>query len=291
MDYMVRATAADGYIRAFASTTKQLVQKAASIHDTTPVVSAALGRSLTAGVMMGLMMKGDKDILTLMIRGDGPVGGITVTADSKGHVKGYPENSAVIIPDKSKGHLDVGGAVGKGTLTVIKDLGLKEPYSGQVDLVSGEIGEDITYYFAASEQVPSSVGLGVLVDTDRSIKQAGGFIIQLMPGIPDELIDRLEAKLSGVDSVTNMLEAGMMPEDMIKYLLEGFEPELFEQIPLEFECNCSQERMAKALISLGEKELQSLIDDGEGAELVCHFCRSAYRFANEDLKEMLKAAR
>ena len=201
MDYMVRATAADGYIRAFAAVTKEIAEKAREIHNTSPVVTAALGRLLTAGAMMGLMMKGDKDILTIRVTGDGPARGLTVTADSKGNVKGYPEVSGVLLPLKAKGKLDVGGAVGKGTLTVIRDLGLKEPYVGQVELVSGEIGDDLTYYFASSEQVPSSVGLGVLVDTDRSVKQAGGFIIQLMPGIPDRAIDELEKKLASVTSV------------------------------------------------------------------------------------------
>ena len=288
---MVRAIAADGYIRAFASTTKEIVQKAADIHKTTPVVTAALGRLLTAGAMMGLMMKGDRDVMTLMVRGDGPVKGLTVTADSKGNVKGYPGDAQVDIPPKRKGKLDVGGAVGKGSLTVIKDLGLKEPYTGQVELVSGEIAEDITYYFAASEQVPSSVGLGVLVDTDWSVKQAGGFIIQLMPGTPDEVIDALEKKLSEVNSVTSMLEEGQSPEDMINTLLDVFEPEILEKNELAFKCNCSSSRMAKALISIGEKELQAMIDDGEPVELKCQFCGSTYTFSVDELKEMLEVAK
>lgn len=291
MDYMVRAIAADGYIRAFASTTKGMVQKAADIHITTPVVTAALGRLLTAGAMMGLMMKGDKDVMTLMVRGDGPINGLTVTADSKGNVKGYPGDANVDVPLKKRGKLDVGRAVGKGTLTVIKDLGLKEPYTGKVELVSGEIGDDITYYFAASEQVPSSVGLGVLVNTDQSVKQAGGFIIQLMPGTPDEVIDALEEKLSKVTSVTAMLEDGQSPEDMIGTLLGDFEPEILEKHEIAFKCSCSSSRMAKALISIGEKELKSLIDDGEPAELRCQFCKKTYSFSVDELKEMLKVAR
>ena len=291
MDYMVRATAADGYIRAFASTTKELVEKARTIHGTTPVVTAALGRLLTAGAMMGLMMKGDKDILTIMVRGDGPIGSLTVTADSKGNVKGYPDNAAVIIPLKSKAKLDVGGAVGAGTLTVIKDLGLKEPYTGQVELVSGEIAEDITYYFAASEQVPSSVGLGVLVDTDMAVKQAGGFIVQLMPGTPDEVIDVLEKRLAGLKSVTGMLEDNMTPEEIINMIFEGLDPEILDKTELSFKCNCSYDRMAKALISIGEKELTAIINDGEPAELKCHFCGSTYEFSIEDLKELLELAK
>lgn len=291
MDYMVRATAADGYIRAFAAYTKGIAQKASEIHRTTPVVTAALGRLLTAGAMMGLMMKGDRDILTIRIAGDGPAGGLTVTADSKGNVKGYPEVSGVILPLKAKGKLDVGGAIGKGTLTVIKDLGLKEPYVGQVELVSGEIGDDLTYYFAASEQVPSSVGLGVLVDTDLSVKQAGGFIIQLMPGIPDEIVDALEKKLASVRSVTAMLDQGMTPENIIEYILDGFSPEILEKNELAYRCSCSADRMAKALISIGAKELQTLIDENEPAELKCHFCGNSYTFSVEDLKEMLEAAR
>ena len=291
MDHMVRATAADGYIRAFAAVTKDIAEKARQIHGTTPVVTAALGRLLCAGAMMGLMMKGDKDILTITVKGDGPVRGLTVTADSKGNVKGYPDNAAVDLPLKAKGKLDVGGAVGKGKLTVIRDLGLKEPYIGQVELVSGEIGEDLTYYFATSEQVPSSVGLGVLVDTDRTVRQAGGFILQLMPGTPDEVIDRLEKKLQGVSSVTGMLEEGLDAEGILYRLLEGLDPEILETDELHYRCNCSRDRMAKALISLGETELQSLIDEGEPAELNCQFCGNSYTFSIEDLKEMLEAAR
>ena len=291
MDHMVRATAADGYIRAFAAVTKDIAEQARKIHGTTPVVTAALGRLLCAGAMMGLMMKGDRDILTITVKGDGPVHGLTVTADSKGNVKGYPDNAEVDLPLKAKGKLDVGGAVGKGKLTVIRDLGLKEPYIGQVELVSGEIGEDLTYYFATSEQVPSSVGLGVLVDTDRTVRQAGGFILQLMPGTPDEVIDRLEKKLQGVSSVTGMLEEGLDAEGILYRLLEGLDPEILETDELHYRCNCSRDRMAKALISLGETELQSLIDEGEPAELNCQFCGNSYTFSIEDLKEMLEAAR
>lgn len=288
---MIRAVAADGYIRAFAATTKDIAQTAAAAHKSTPVVTAALGRTLTAGAMMGLMMKGDKDVMTIIIKGDGPIGGITVTADSHGNVKGYPENAKVDVPAKRPGKLDVGGAVGAGSLTVIKDLGLKEPYTGTVELVNGEIAEDITYYFAASEQVPSAVGLGVLVDTDRSVRASGGFIIQLMPGVPDDVVDRLEEKVNGLESVTTMLDSGMTPEDMINDILAGFSPEILEKDELHFYCNCSKDRMAKALISLGARELSSLIADNEPIELKCHFCESRYSFEVEELKEMLEVAK
>ena len=291
MDYMIRATAANGFIRAFAATTKDISQTAADAHKTTPVVTAALGRTLTAGAMMGLMMKGDKDIMTIIVKGDGPIGGITVTADSHGNVKGYPENAKAEVPLKRPGKLDVGGAVGAGSLTVIKDLGLKEPYTGTVELVNGEIAEDITYYFAASEQVPSAVGLGVLVDTDRSVRASGGFIIQLMPGVPDDVVDKLEKKVNELESVTSMLDSGMTPEDMINSILADFAPEILEKDELHFYCNCSKDRMAKALISLGARELNSLIADNEPIELKCHFCESCYSFEVDELKEMLAVAR
>ncbi len=290
-DYIVRATAAGGQIRAFAATTRNLVEEARSRHNTSPVATAALGRLMTGGVMMGVMMKGDKDLLTLQVRGDGPIQGITVTADSKGTVKGYVENPMVLIPANSVGKLDVKGAVGRGSLTVIKDLGLKDPYVGQIDLPSGEIAEDLTYYFAVSEQVPSTCGLGVLMNReDNTVKQAGGFIVQLMPGTQDEVIDQLEKNLSDVKSVTSMLEAGNSPEDILNHLLGNMELEILDTIPASFSCNCSWDRVSRALISLGQKELQSLIDEGQPVELKCHFCNEAYQFTVEDLKEMLKVA-
>lgn len=289
-DYVVRATAAGGYIRAFAAATKNLTETARALHNTSPVVTAALGRLLTAGCMMGLMMKGDRDILTVQVRGDGPVHGLTVTADSKGNVKGYADQTAVLIPANSRGKLDVGGAVGRGHLTVIKDLGLKEPYSGQVELQTGEIGDDLTYYFAASEQVPSSVGLGVLMDKSNTVRQAGGFIVQLMPGIPEEEIEKLEEKLKEIRSVTELLESGCTPEMILERLLADMELEINDRIPVGFACNCSRERVSRALISIGEKELKSMIADGKPVELVCHFCSSKYQFSVEELKEMLKVA-
>lgn len=291
VDYIVRATAADNQIRAFAATTKELVEKARAAHDTSPVATAALGRLLTGGVMMGVMMKGEKDLLTLQVKGDGPIGGITVTADSQGHVKGYVENPDVLLPANALGKLDVGGAVGNGMLRVIKDMGLKEPYVGQVALETGELGDDLTYYFATSEQVPSSVGLGVLMEKDNTVKQAGGFIIQLMPFTDEKVIEALEKKISEVQSVTSMLNLGMTPEDILNELLGEFHPEISEKIPAEFHCDCSKKRVEKVLISLGKKELTSIINDGKPVELKCHFCNSGYTFTTEELKEILKKSR
>ena len=290
-DYIVRATAADNQIRAFAATTKELVEKARAAHDTSPVATAALGRLLTGGVMMGVMMKGEKDLLTLQVKGDGPIGGITVTADIQGHLKGYVENPDVLLPANALGKLDVGGAVGNGMLRVIKDMGLKEPYVGQVALETGELGDDLTYYFATSEQVPSSVGLGVLMEKDNTVKQAGGFIIQLMPFTDEKVIEALEKKISEVQSVTSMLNLGMAPEDILNELLGEFHPEISEKIPAEFHCDCSKKRVEKVLISLGKKELTSIINDGKPVELKCHFCNSGYTFTTEELKEILKKSR
>ena len=240
---------------------------------------------------MGVMMKGDKDILTLQVRGDGPMKGITVTADSKGRVKGYVLNPEVLIPANSYGKLDVGGAIGQGYLQVIKDLGLKEPYSGQVQLQTGEIGDDLTYYFATSEQVPSSVGLGVLMEKNNTVKQAGGFILQLMPFTEEAVIEKLEQNLARVTSVTSMLEEGCTPEMILERLLEGMDVEFNDTIPADFYCNCAKQRVAKALISIGKEELENIIRDGEPIELKCHFCSSSYTFDLEELKELLELAR
>ena len=289
-DYMVRATAGDAQIRAFACTTKNLVEEAKKAHNTSPVMSAALGRLLTAGAMMGSMLKGDKDLLTLQIKGDGPGGGVTVTADAKGNVKGYVDVPGVILPANSKGKLDVGGAMGNGYLQVIKDMGLKDPYVGKVELQTGEIAEDLTYYFAASEQVPSGVGFGVLMERDNTVKQAGGFIIQLMPFASEEVISRLEENLSKVASVTKMLEDGNTPEQMLEILLEGFDIEFTDKVPVQFFCNCTKSKVEKALISVGKKELKSMIDDGETIEVNCHFCNNNYAFTVDELKDMYKKA-
>ncbi len=291
MDYMIRATAANAQIRAFAATTKDLVDTARTTHQTSPVVTAALGRLLTGGVMMGAMLKGDDDLLTLQISGDGPLKGMTVTADSTGKVKGYALEPQIMLPPSKAGKLDVGGAVGNGFLRVIKDMGLKEPYVGQTDLQSGEIAEDLTYYFATSEQVPSSVGLGVLMEKDNTVKQAGGFIIQLMPFTEDEVIDRLEENLKKFSSVTTVLDEGKTPEEMLEMLLEGLDVVVTDKIPVSFQCNCSKSRVEKALISIGKKELQEMIDEGKEIEVNCHFCNTAYRFTVEELKELLKSSK
>ena len=287
MDHIIRATAANQRIRAFAATTRDLVEQARSIHNTSPVATAALGRLLTGAAMMGITMKGDADLMTVMVKGDGPIGGITVTADSHGRVKGYVNEPNVLIHAKPNGKLDVGGAVGKGTLTVIRDLGLKEPYVGSVQLATGEIGDDLTYYYSASEQTPAAIGLGVLLTRDNVVDQAGGFMIQLMPDTPEEVIDLLEANITGVHSVTEMLKDGMTPEIILHQLLAGLDVEILDRCEPTLSCNCSRDRMARALISLGKKDLASLIEEGEPVELVCQFCKSKYTFSVEDLKEML----
>ncbi|MEI3198911.1 MAG: Hsp33 family molecular chaperone HslO [Lachnospiraceae bacterium] len=290
-DYIVRATAAEGQIRAFAATTKEMAETARKAHDCSPVATAALGRLLTAGAMMGVMMKGDKDVLTLQIKGEGPIGGLTVTADSHGNVKGYAEDPQVMLPANLAGKLDVGGAVGPGILYVIKDLGMKEPYVGQTELQTGEIAEDLTYYFAASEQVPSSVGLGVLMEKNNTVKQAGGFIIQLMPFTDEKVIEALEAKIAQVRPVTAMLDDGMTPEQILEELLGELGLEINETLPAQFHCGCSKERVSKALVSVGAKELQSMIDDGKEIEVNCHFCNTNYSFSVDELKELLKKSR
>lgn len=289
-DYIVRATAADNQIRAFAATTQEMVEFARAAHNTSPVATAALGRLLTAGAMMGWMQKNEKDVLTLKVRGGGPLGGITVTADAKANVKGYVDHPEVILPPNSKGKLDVASAVGVGMLQVIKDMGLKEPYVGQTILTTSEIAEDLTYYFATSEQIPSSVGLGVLMEKNNTVKRAGGFIIQLLPFTDDSVIDKLEENLKNVTSVTNMLEAGMTPENILETILEGLEPVMTDRTETAFECNCSDKKIEKMLISLGKKELQAMIDDGETIEVNCHFCNKKYHVPVEKLQDLLKSA-
>ena len=287
-DQMVRAFAADGMIRAFAASTGNLVEEARAIHNTAPVVTAALGRMLTAGVMMGAMMKNPEDRLTIKIDGAGPMRGVLVTADCSGNVKGYPYENMVILPPNAKGKLDVSGAIGAGILTVISDTGLKEPYVGQVELVSGEIAEDIAYYYSSSEQVPSSVGLGVLVNPDSTVNCAGGFIIQLMPGCPEETISRLEECMKGVTGVTDILKEGKTAEEMLRGLLAPLDPVVTDTTDCSFYCNCSRERVSRALMTVGEKELRSMISDGKPVELSCHFCGKSYTFSVKDLERMLK---
>ena len=290
-DYIVRATAADAQIRAFAAATRETVETARQAHNTSPVATAALGRLLTAGAMMGVMLKGEEDLLTLQVKGDRPLGGMTVTADARGHVKGYVNEPQVILPASPKGKLDVGRAVGQGTLSVIRDLGLKEPYVGQTTLQTGEIGDDLTYYFAASEQVPSSVGLGVLMEKNNTVRCAGGFIVQLMPFASEEVISRLEKNLSNITSVTALLDQGMTPEEMLGRVLDGFAPEVTDKTECGFFCNCSKKRVEKALISIGKKELEEMIRDGKPIEVNCHFCNKNYAFEVEELKELLRRCR
>jgi len=285
-DYMVRATAADNQIRAFAVTSREIAEAARAAHDTSPVITAALGRLLSAGAMMGIMMKGEEDILTLQVKGEGPAKGLTVTANSKGMVKGYPDEPQVIIPANLAGKLNVGGAIGKGFLTVIKDMGLKEPYVGQTLLQTGEIAEDLTYYFAASEQVPSAVGLGVLMNKDNTVKQAGGFIIQLMPFTGDEIVEALEKKITEIKSVTEMLDSGMTPEQILEEILGEFGLEITDTIKTEFHCDCSKERVGRAIATLSKADLDDMIEDNEPIEVKCHFCNSAYNFSVEELKEL-----
>lgn len=287
-DYIIRATAADGQIRAFASTTRELVEHARITHGTSPVGTAALGRLLTAAGIMGSMMKGDKDLLSIIINADGPMGKTGVTADSKANVKGYISTPEFQNPPNYLGKLDVGGAIGNGNLRVIKDMGLKEPYVGTVGLITGEIAEDLTYYFATSEQVPTSVGLGVLMNKDNTVRHAGGFIVQLMPFASDEVIDRLEENIKNISSVTSMLDSGMSPEDILRQVLSGFDLDITDTIPTQYCCNCSKERVSKALISVGRAELKSMIDDGKEIEVNCHFCNTNYIFSVEELKEMLR---
>lgn len=290
MDHILRATAGKGSVRIFIADTHDTAQKSFEVHKTSPVMSAAMGRALTAAAIMGSMLKADGDLVSIQIKGDGPGGGLTVTSDSKSRVKGYPYNPMVDIPLKENGKLDVQGALGYGTLTVIKDMGLKEPYVGQIPLVSGEIAEDMTYYFAKSEQTPSAVGLGVLVDRDYSIKQSGGFIVQMMPDADNEIVTVLEKKLTELESVTTMLEKGMTTEDILNAIAGDFEPQILDRIPVEYYCNCTRERVEKALVSLGKDELEKIIEEDGKAELHCHFCNKDYEFDKEELTEILNRA-
>lgn len=287
-DYIVRAIAAKGQIRAFAATTKDTVEKARQLHNTSPIATVALGRLLTGGAMMGVTMKSDADILTVQIKGNGPIGAMTVTADPKGNVKGFVGNPEVMLPLKN-GKLDIAGAVGIGVLSVIKDIGLKEPYVGDTILITSEIADDLTYYYATSEQVPSSVGLGVLMTKENTVEQAGGFIIQLMPDATEEVIDKLEKRIKEVKSVTEMLENGMTPEKILEHILGDMELEILDTVQTQFHCNCSKERVSKAVMSIGAKDLKEMVDDNKPIEVNCHFCNSHYTFSPEELEQMLEA--
>jgi molecular chaperone Hsp33 len=286
-DYMIRAIAAGGQVRAFAADTRETVEYARAAHNTSPVVTAGLGRLLTAGSMMGSMMKGERDVLTLKAEGSGPVGHYLVTADSHGNVKGYAANPDVILPANAAGKLDVAGSLGVGLLTVIKDLGLKEPYTGTCELITGEIADDITYYFATSEQTPSSVGLGVLMTKENTVNVAGGFIIQIMPDATEETISAVEEKITSITSVTGMLEKGMTPEDILQYILGDLELEILDKTEVAFVCDCSKEKVSKALAAINKEDLQGIIDDGEDIEIKCHFCNKTYGFSVEEMEKML----
>lgn len=290
-DYIVRAMAANQQIRAFAITSKNLVEEARAIHGTSPVATAALGRMLTAGAMMGAGLKNEKDLITLQTKTDGPLSSMTVTVDSSSNVKGYIVNPTFVNAPNYLGKLDVGAAIGYGTLRVIKDLGLKEPYVGETDIITGEIAEDLTYYFAKSEQIPTAVGLGVLMNKENTVRQAGGFIIQLMPFASDELITALEQKLEKFSSITSHLDNGETPEQIIESLLEGFDVTYTDRIPTKFYCNCSKERVSSAVVSIGKAEIQKMIEDGEEIEVNCHFCNSHYTFSVDELRELYEEAR
>lgn len=287
-DYIVRAIDKKGIIRLLVASTTNMVEKARKIHNTSPTATAALGRTLTSASIMGIMMKNQNDSLTLQVKGDGPLGKIVAVSNSLGKVKGYVQNPAVDLPPKSKGKLNVGGAVGKnGKLTVIKDLGLKEPYMGQSNLVSGEIAEDLTYYFAYSEQQPSVVNLGVLVDVDLSVKASGGYILQLLPDASEADITKIENIVKNSLSISTLIDKGYMPEKIVEELFGAFDIEIFQKVPVEYKCDCSKERVERALVSLGKEELKSLIEEDEGAEVVCHFCNKKYNFGKDDLKSLI----
>lgn len=289
MGYILRATAQNGDVRLFMAITTDIVERAREIHNLSPIASAALGRFLTAGSIMGTMLKGEKDKLTLSINGGGPAGGMVVSANQSGNVKGYISNPEVDLPLKENGKLDVGGAIGiNGTLNVIKDLGLKEPYVGQVPIATGEIGDDITYYFAASEQVPSAVALGVLVDRDLSIKSAGGLVIQMMPGANDFVADIIDFRLREIPALSQLIAEGKSGEDILNLLFDDMDLKILEKIDIDYVCDCSKERMERALIAIGRDELEKLREEEESIQMECHFCDSKYTFTREDIGEMIR---
>ncbi|MDW8801281.1 Hsp33 family molecular chaperone HslO [Clostridium sp. A1-XYC3] len=291
-DKLVKATASDGNIRIIAAITTELVNEAVKIHDCAPTAAAALGRMVTAGSIMGSMLKSEKDSLTLKISGGGEAKGVVVTSYADSTVKGYIGNPSVDLPANSKGKLDVGGAIGKnGNLVIIRDMGLKEPYIGQVPIYTGEIGDDLAYYFTVSEQTPSAVGLGVLVDTDLSIKAAGGFIIQMMPGANDLVADLVTYRLQEIPSVTEMIVKGMSVEDMLNYIFEDMDLKIHETMTPAYKCDCSRERVERALISIGKKDLEELYNEGKTEELKCHFCNKSYEFTSEQIGNILKGVK
>ena len=291
MSYITRAVTSCGGARIIFADTTDIVRKAAEIHGTSKTMTAALGRVLTATAMMGSLLKDKDNSITVQFKGNGPAGTVVCVSDYMGNVRGYAEDPTVELAPNEKGKLDVGGAIGVGILNVIKDMGLKEPYNGTVELKTGEIGDDLTYYFATSEQVPSAVGLGVLMNKDNTVKQAGGFIIQLMPFIDEKVVDKLEEKLANVKSVTSMLDAGLSPEMILEELLGEFDLEITDHMATQFYCNCDKKRVEKALIGVGRKNLNDMVQDGETIEVGCHFCNTKYEFTVEELKELIKRSK
>ena len=292
MGRLIRCITSDGCVTAMAIDSTDIINEAVRLHETSAVVSAALGRLLTAASMMGSALKSSVGSVTLRISGDGPIGSVVAVSDSSGNVRGYVGNNVVEIPLNPKGKLDVGGAVGTtGYMSVIKDLRLKEPYIGKIPLQTGEIGDDVAFYFAQSEQTPTAVALGVLVDKDISIMAAGGFIVQVMPDCPDENLDRLEKKIGEIKSISEMLKNGMDNEEIVNYVLDGFEPEILEESEVGYKCNCSEDRMTRAIISLGEKEIRSMIEEDGQCEINCQFCRRSYNFDKNSLEKMLEIAK
>lgn len=287
-DYLIRGIDKTGNIRIFVATTTNMVEEARTTHNTSPTATAALGRALTAASMMGVMMKNENDRLTLKISGDGPLGTIMIVANNKGIVKGYVDYPYADVPSREDGKLDVGKLVGSnGTITTIMDLGLKDPYVGQANLVSGEIAEDLAMYYAISEQQPSAIGLGVLVDKDISVKSAGGYIIQLLPDVSDEDISKIEEAISKTPSISSLIDKGLSPEDIMHQLLSEFEMEILDRVDIKYQCDCSRERIEGVLLSIGKKEIKAMIEeDGEG-EVVCHFCNTKYHFSKEELENLI----
>ena len=286
-DILIQGMAANNQVRFFCSYTKEIVETARSFHNTSPVATAALGRLLTAGAMMGSMCKNDSDVLTLQIQCSGPIKGLTVTANAKAFVKGFVNNPSVMLPPSPKGKLDVGKALDLGVLSVIKDIGMKEPYVGQSNLVSGEIAEDLTYYFATSEQIPTSVALGVLMEKNNTVRHAGGFIIQMMPFADDNLITELETRLKDYSSITSLMDKGLSPQQMMEQLFEGYDIEITNTITPLYKCDCSKERVYKAVMSIGKHDIAEMISEGKPINVECHFCNKSYTFDTEELKSML----
>ena len=287
-DYIIRGVDKKGNIRLFVATTTQMVEEARRTHGTSPTATAALGRVLTAAAILGITMKGEKDILTFKVKGGGPIGSIIAVSTKKGQVKGYVDNPYADLPSRPDGKLDVGGIVGhNGQLAIIKDLGLKEPYIGYANLVSGEIAEDLVHYFHLSEQQPSAINLGVLVDKDISVRAAGGYILQLLPGVEDEDIDRVEEILKKAKPISTLIDKGLSPEQVMETLFGEFEMEILEKNQIEYKCNCSRDKIEGVLLSLGKEEINSIIEEDEKAEIVCHFCNKKYNFSKDDLKKLI----